>query len=39
MEITLASSPEVNTYTSVKVTEYDAIYINFWKLVKAKLVA
>ena len=38
MEITLASSPEVNTYMSdeIKVTEYHAIYINFQKLVKAK---
>ena len=38
MEITLASSPEVNTYTSyrIKVAEYHAIYFNFRKLVKSK---
>ena len=38
MEITLASSPEVNTYMSdrIKVAEYQAIYINFRKIVKAK---
>ena len=38
MEITLASSPEVDTYMSdrIKVAEYHAIYINFQKLVKAK---
>ena len=38
MEITLACSPEVNTYMSerIKVVEYHAIYINFQKLVKAK---
>ena len=31
MEVTLASSPEINTYISdrIKVTEYHAIYINF----------
>ena len=39
MEITLPSfSPEVNTYMSdrIKVAEYHAIYINFWKLLKKK---
>ena len=38
MEITLPSSPEVNTYMSdkIKVAQYHAIYINFRKLVKAK---
>ena len=37
MEITLAYSPEVNTSMSdrIKVAEYNAIYINFQKLVKA----
>lgn len=37
MEITLAYSPEVNTAMSdrIKVAEYNAIYINFQKLVKA----
>ena len=35
MEITLASSPEVNTNMSdrIKVAEYHAIYINFRKLI------
>ena len=38
MEITLALSPEVNTYMSdrIKVAEYHAMYINFRKLVRAK---
>ena len=38
MEITLACSPEVNTYMSdkIKIAEYHAIYINFRKLVKKK---
>ena len=39
IQITLASSsPEVNTYMSdrIKVAEYHEMYINFWKLVKAK---
>ena len=38
MEMTLASSPEVNTYMSdrIKFAEYHAIYINFRKFVKAK---
>ena len=38
MEITLASSPKVNTYASdrIKVAEYHAIYINFQKLINAK---
>ena len=38
MEITITSSPEVNTYMSdrIKVAGYHAIYINFRKLVKAK---
>ena len=38
MEITSASSPEVNTYMPdrIKVAEYHAIYINFRKLVKGK---
>ena len=36
MEITLVSSPEINTYMS-EVAEYHAIYINFRKLVKAKI--
>ena len=38
MEMTLACSPEINICTSdiIKVAEYHAIYINFWKLVKAK---
>ena len=32
----IASFPEVNTYMSdrIKVAEYRAIYINFWKLLK-----
>ena len=39
MEITLASSPEVNTYMSdrIKVADYHAIYINFWKLEQINL--
>ena len=38
MDMTLPSSPEVNTYLSdrIKVAEFHAIYINFRKLVKAK---
>ena len=38
MEITLACFHEVNTYMSdkIKIAEYRAIYINLWKLVKAK---
>ena len=38
MEITLASSPKVNTYMSdrINVIEYHPIFINSHKLVKAK---
>ena len=37
--MTLVSSPEVNTYMSdkIKVAEYHAMYINFWKLFRAKI--
>ena len=39
LEMTLACSPEVNTYMSdrIKVVEYHAMYINFPKLVKEKI--